>query len=111
MQCILCACRLEIKPTKDLPSPRKRGTCQTLTKKKSCETDLDGDLYRTSFKPEIPYCFLIKKQFLSEGKSELTTLSFHLKRQKKNHLYLKRKKTCKALFPSTHQFAHSIVKV
>lgn len=79
VQCILCACRLEIKPTKDLPSPRKQGTRQTITKK-SCETDLDGDLYRTSFKPEIPYCFLIKKQFLTEGKNELTMLSFHLKR-------------------------------
>lgn len=79
--------------------------------KKSCETDLDGDLYRTSFKAETPYCFLRKKQFLTEGKSELTMLSFHLKRQKKNHIYIKRKKTCKALFPSTHQFAHSTVKV
>lgn len=110
VQCILCACRLEIKPTKDLPSLRKQGTCQIITKK-SCERDLDGDLYRTSFKAEIPYCFLRKKQFLTEGKSELTMLSFHLKRYKKHHFYLKRKKTCKALFPSAHQFAHSTVKV
>lgn len=38
---------------------------------------------RHLLKPEIPYCFLIKKQFLTKGKSELTVLSLQLRSRKR----------------------------